>query len=441
MLDPAAFAAWEDYESGCPQAAAEDIDLLRRKLARRGWEHLFPPPILTAETAREVEGAARSILELIRSIPARFFDDDCREWTRFLGIAPKFADLLCHCFATSPREIGTLFCRPDFLVTEAGLRLVEYNISTPMGGMNTADPYARAFEASGYARFLGERGVAWRGFDLSRAWSTAIARFTPRPRPRACPLLFEAAANPEERAARHPALVALTTGLGYSLISGLITELSVERDGVYIDHHRVDTVFTMFTWAELVAHVPVDTVLSLMDAAQRGLITFVSPPLHALFDSKANLELLTHEKYASFWSADERQLIADYVLPTYRLTPDAIAFARDDRNRLVLKPCAQFAGRGVIIGASASQAEWESAIERCASPSVTHIVQQAAPAPGIVRRAGPDGPADYAMSLGPVLFGDELAGIFVRQKKFAGETPIINAKAGAEAGMAYVVSD
>src|SRR5581483_6666001 len=151
-------------------------------------------------------------------------------------------------------------------------------------------------------------------------------------------------------------------------------------------------------------------------------------------DNKANLELLTDEKYGSRWSPDERQLIRKYVLPTWRLTADSAHFAKGNREQLVLKPCAQFAGRGVLIGEVTSEAEWDAAIERCSAGAVTHVIQWKADAPQIITRASPTGIIPYVLCLGPILFGDELAGIYARQKPFDGEIPIINAKAGAEAG-------
>ncbi|MGH2521178.1 MAG: hypothetical protein ACRDH2_01635 [Anaerolineales bacterium] len=97
------------------------------------------------------------------------------------------------------------------------------------------------------------------------------------------------------------------------------------------------------------------------------------------FDHKSCWEILTDSQFTQkYFNADERQVFRRHVLWTRVLsdrrttlpngeTVDLLEYARKEQEILVIKPNRSYGGDGVIIGPSASQSEWEAAIEQAVS--------------------------------------------------------------------------
>jgi hypothetical protein len=107
------------------------------------------------------------------------------------------------------------------------------------------------------------------------------------------------------------------------------------------------------------------------------------------FDQKSAWELFTDPVHARYFTARQRQLFRRH-LPWTRLVRqevvsdpagkpvDLIRYIRRHKDRLVLKPNTLFGGEGVVIGAFASQREWERVLERALRGRRRYVVQEAA---------------------------------------------------------------
>lgn len=438
VLDQSWNDIWKLYQTRTGACADAERGEFGRIMFRRRRRHIFPPPLFDSLLVSELAEASLSLVELVRQIPHRFFDGDHAKWAEFLNLTKRERRLLTSMCDPRYIDLATQFARPDFLITESGLRLVEINISAAIGGMATCEPYFASFKKTNYYRYLCEQGAAPAAFDVSEIWNAALRPFTRVSNAVSHPVLFEAIANADDVDASRHSFIQMANRGGFTVASGVIHALRVSDDGVYLDNMPINAVYCMFTWDELRHHVPFSLIEQLVAADRAGLIDFIAPPTSALFDNKANLELLTADSHASRWSASEQEIIRKYVPRTFRLSHDTHERALRDQDQLVLKPACAYGGKGVVFGHELSRAQWESRLNASIFEPGGFVCQERVT--GLWRHEVVDGDrrSDHFMSLGGMIFGGRYAGAFVRQVADQGEAPILNAKQGAEVGAAIV---
>src|SRR5262249_13418830 len=98
---------------------------------------------------------------------------------------------------------------------------------------------------------------------------------------------------------------------------------------------------------------------------------------------------LTDETHSNLLTPDERSLVAAALPWTRKVAErrtekdgrsvDLVAYVRDHRDELILKPAHGYGGQSVYVGAETTQAAWEAALaEALAAPGV---VQERVPIP------------------------------------------------------------
>lgn len=434
MLAPDLVDSWGKYrESVGPEAAREDADAFAAGIYRKGWPHIFPPPLFSSEFVDELSYAARTVVGLLQAIPERLFGGSIAAWMEFQGLAPEESDLLTRSLNKRNLQMASQFARPDFVLTASGPKVVEVNVSAPLGGMNTVDPYVKQFRSSGYFRHLQEAGYDVSAPEMRSIWGEAF-RSLVRPRQSdGRPVVFEAIADGNDINSGRHAFEKLVGSFGFAYANGLVQDLDVRADGVYYEGRRIDVVFTMYTWLETRKFVPSEVTIRLMEADAAGLVDFIAPPTSALFDHKANLELLTSDSFAECFTEAERDFIRRYVPRTFRVTEGTASEALADRSRMVLKPGSDYGGRGIVFGDQVSDEEWTTAIGAAAAGS-GFICQQRLEELWTSQGFNGTEYRDYYVCLGPLVFAGEYAGTFVRWADAASGNLVINVKQGAEAG-------
>jgi hypothetical protein len=170
-----------------------------------------------------------------------------------------------------------------------------------------------------------------------------------------------------------------------------VSELRVVGDEVFYGDTRVDLAYRDAS------------VLDLMDYASEGVD--VSPmrtllrqnrvvsSITAELDQKSCFEVFTDPVLAErFLTPEERQVMRRHVLWTRIVSArttmapsgqavDLLEFVRKERECLVLKPNRAYGGTGVVVGPTATQPEWDDAIDRALVDEERWVVQQIASIP------------------------------------------------------------
>jgi uncharacterized circularly permuted ATP-grasp superfamily protein len=115
--------------------------------------------------------------------------------------------------------------------------------------------------------------------------------------------------------------------------------------------------------------------------------------ISAELDQKSCFEVFTDPELAErFLTVEERQVVRRHVLWTRIVSDrrtvspagervDLLEYIRKERESLVLKPNRSYGGEGVLVGPTATQGEWETALDRALTDGNRWVVQQAVPIP------------------------------------------------------------
>jgi len=107
-------------------------------------------------------------------------------------------------------------------------------------------------------------------------------------------------------------------------------------------------------------------------AVQDGAVCMVNPFRCKVLHKKGSLAVLSDERNADIFSAEERQAIAAHIPWTRRVderrtlyrggSVDLIPFILEHRDRLVLKSNDEYGGKGIVLGWEVEPAAWEQAV-------------------------------------------------------------------------------
>lgn len=355
-----------DDLAAASQAALDDA-LRRRGLffGERALCTVLRPRFLTVEQYRAMRTGLRPLLRaLARAHEAAMADPafrrqfGLREWEEaLLATDPGFP-------APSPTARLDGFLAPDGV-----LALTEYNAETP-----AAIAYADALAEIFYT------------LPVMRAF---LRRFDVRPLP-GRPHLLHALLDAYRRwagAGRAPRIVILDWREvptysefvlfdEYFRAAGLDSFIGDPRTAEYRDGRLVvegrpaDLIYKRVLLGELVERGGADHPV--IRAVRDGAACMVNPFRCKILHKKASLAVLSDERNAGVFDAEERRAIAAHVPWTRRLEErattyagrpvDLIPFVLERRERFVVKPDDEYGGKGVVLGWETAPGDWERAV-------------------------------------------------------------------------------
>jgi uncharacterized circularly permuted ATP-grasp superfamily protein len=353
-------------------------------------------------------------------------DDDLR---RELDLEPREAELA---LADPGFRASSPSARLDgFVGTDGVIRYVEYNAESP-AGMAYNDELLEVFGSLPVMRAFRKRHrlVAFR----ARGKQLAILRRARRPRGdlrtvaivdwRGLPTLTEF-----EMFARYFA------EQGLEAIICAPEDLTYARRVLRAGGRRIDVVYRRVLTSELLARPEV--ARPLVQAYLDGTVTVVNSFRAKLLHKKMSLALLSDERYAALYSPAERQAIAMHVPWTRKMreghttyrgrTVDLVDLVMRRRDRFVLKPNDEYGGKGVVLGWTVDQHEWEQTV--LAGLTASYVVQEQVPVPRFPFPVLLDRIhyLDLAIDHDPYLFWGKVSGCLTRLSSSA----LLNVTAGA----------
>ena len=166
---------------------------------------------------------------------------------------------------------------------------------------------------------------------------------------------------------------------------------------------------------------------ALLEACRARAVCMVNSFRSKLIHKKALFAVLTDERHAHLFTADEQEAIRRHVPWTRKVregktqkdgeTVDLVEFVSANSHRLVLKPNDDYGGHGIYIGWSNDQIAWDEAL-RSALANGDYLVQERVPT---ARETFPalaeDGSVFFAeqlVDLDPLLFHGKVGSAFTR---------------------------
>lgn len=190
---------------------------------------------------------------------------------------------------------------------------------------------------------------------------------------------------------------------------------------------------------------------ALVDAYEQRVVCVANTLRCKLPHKKTFFAVLTDQRFDRLWDPAERAIVRAHVPWTRRvrdgastrdgLTVDLLPYARDHRERLVLKPSDEYGGTGVTLGWESSESQWDAAIEAALRDSdrawilQERITVRREPFPVCTTEGVED--REMLVDLAPFLFRGRLSGYLTRLSA----TGLANVTSGGGQVPAFVVSE
>jgi uncharacterized circularly permuted ATP-grasp superfamily protein len=201
--------------------------------------------------------------------------------------------------------------------------------------------------------------------------------------------------------------------------------LEFRRGKLYARGVAVNLVYRRVLTSELLSRG--DETHALRDAYMAGSVCVVNSFRAKLLHKKISFALLSDDRYQGLYTPAQRAAIRRHIPWTRRVRPELAEDIGRRRQCLVLKPNDEYGGKGVVLGWTVGQAEWDAAIDLATTES--YVVQEAVEIPRIPFPVVLDGLRylDLAVDLDPYLFDARVGGFMTRVSAAA----LLNVTAGA----------
>jgi len=202
--------------------------------------------------------------------------------------------------------------------------------------------------------------------------------------------------------------------------------LEFRRGRLYVEGTAVNLVYRRVLTSELLDRG--EETRALRDAYVAGAVCVVNSFRAKLLHKKLSLALLSDPRYGRLYDLGQLEAIRRHIPWTRRVTAELVDDIASRRGSLVLKPNDEYGGKGVVLGWTVDQAEWEASIEVALTQS--YVVQEAVDIPRENFPVVLDGHLhflDLAVDLDPYLFDGRPAGFMTRVSAAA----LLNVTAGA----------
>ncbi|MFP5284672.1 MAG: phosphopantetheine-binding protein, partial [Thermoanaerobaculia bacterium] len=377
---------------------------------------LQPWPALADRTrVAEMERVSTGIARLIKSLPRRVFGNDPERLRDYYGLAS--ADLARR-MVQEPDGLAAAIGRGDFLDSSEGLKCLEFNMLSALGGWE-APLWAEAYlRVPVFARFLREERlrVACRdtvALTLAHAVAEArelgtagggvnVALVTPERTPAHGHHLEAWLAGRYAEALRREA-----PGASGSLVILPYAGLAERAGALWAGDRRIHAAVELHEEG---------TAAPALRCFRAGSLKLFNAPIRAVLTDKRNLALLSElAKGDGLLSPAERELVARHVPWTRRLTaasaswrgrevwlPELATAARED---LVIKKGRAGRGSAVHLGAATPEGLWRERVAHALAEGDWIVQERVEPLP-YVHQQGEQGCGPHDVVWGLFVLGD-----------------------------------
>jgi uncharacterized circularly permuted ATP-grasp superfamily protein len=375
------------------------------------------PQILTRKRYEQAVAAAQGVYSALSVLEKALLEDD--DLRRELALEPEEERLA---LADPGFRSSSPSARLDSFFADE-VRFVEYNAESP-AGMAYSDNLAQVFAGlpvmKAFRKHFRGRFLPTRARQL-KAMLRAFHQWGKGSRPTIAIVDWEGLPTAPE----FEMFKAFFEDAGVKTLICDPRALEFRRGKLYAQGKAVNLVYRRVLTSELLAHG--DDTRSLRDAYLAGAVVVINSFRAKLLHKKMSLALLSDERYARLYTPAQRAAIRRHIPWTRRVRPELAEDIARRRQTLVLKPNDEYGGKGVVLGWTVEQAEWEKAIEVAATQS--YVVQEAVEIPRIPFPVVLDGLKylDLAVDLDPYLFDGRAGGFMTRVSAAA----LLNVTAGA----------
>ncbi|KAB1128687.1 hypothetical protein F6X68_30650 [Micromonospora sp. AMSO12t] len=350
-----------------PTAAALDSVILEPYRER----FMSAPAFLAESECRAVARDLRTVYDLLRALPERVFDGDLTALAEAVGMDPRQTALI-----TRGARAGSLvpLGRADLYHDGAGFRLLEFNLTSALGGFESADINRAMLAYPPLREFVDRHGLRYPDTlgCIVRMMYAECAPMIPTDRPPVVAVV-DTTENYPIVGGRLEVFAELLAGYGIEGIGCHLGQFTYPQGRPTVAGRAVDVVVRYFLPEDLADPVAAAQVEPLLVAAEQEKVGLFSRLDAELYGNKGTLAMLSDDRHRHLFDADELACV-DRLLPwTRHVRPrgtdpegaevDLLAYARARQDELILKPTLLHGGNGVLAGWTVGGDEWQARLD------------------------------------------------------------------------------
>lgn len=426
--DPAAaFAAFAAANPECLDPAS--FALLRQENPAPGYVLQPWPILLSAEKSRSMQEASVAVTAIATSLPRRIFGDDFAELAEYFRIPG--GEVVAELILCEPNGIEEALYRGDFIDTRNGLKCIEINGGSAVGGW-ILPLLGRLYpRVPVLARFLAEHGWALHCPDTLAAM---LGHFVDGARKSPALIgdgeinvaitaaakdheFYNPSSEAEVRRAYAAVLAAISPGLAGELRFCDYAELTFQGGRVFHQGKRVHVLFE-----QQVAEGPQRQ--QAIGSFKAGLLDLYTGPASQIIMDKRNLALMSELGGSSVFSEAERRAIRAVVPWTRRVVRGHTDYRGErvfipdlldaEREGLVLKKGYSSSGKHVFFGRATPAGHWAEQVTAALEEEGGWVVQEWLESVPYELLDEDRGPLPHDVVWGLFVFGGRFQGGFLR---------------------------
>lgn len=329
---------------------------------------LTRPVFLDQAEHAQISSDMRWLHGALTDLPRRVFGGDRAAFARAVGVAEVQVSAALRGRSDKP----TTLARADAYMDTTGFRLLEMNMGSTVGGLDSGQLNKAFLTHPAVAKFVSEHDLTYVD-PMAALVETFLAEcgFPSDARPRVAAVDW-----PESFTTLEPQLqtsAAQLAAFGQEFIPCHLGQLGFHDGKVWLDGAPVDVIYRIFMLEDMLHPDGPRLIEPVLAAVDRGEVEIFTPLDAELYASKGALALLSDEANRHLYEPDELAIL-DRVLPWTRMVRpgtvtvdgervDLPEYAIGQRSELILKPTLLHGGMGVVPGWQVDAQEWSRQVQ------------------------------------------------------------------------------
>jgi hypothetical protein len=400
------------------------------------------PVFINRHTKSTLKEASIGVFELIKRAPRTFFANDVQQLSRYYGIPRHRVSLQLDGFGA--KHLESMMARGDFIYSPSGLKCLEYNVSTNVGGWEIAYLEPVYLKTPLIAKFLQESKAKICNQNMVSTILDFFLTFAQKQFPHQAEINMAVAIPGYEESAYR-----LKEQRYLNRVYKEIRQPECGRAAgqvIFCDYRHLDMVDGHIYYEGSRVHVLIEMYhgqvpAGILKVFKSGSVLLYNGPIAGLLSNKLNLALLSENENSPLFSPAERKIIKKYIPWTRKLAPGHTTYKTGkirlehfvdlNRERLVIKPSDQFAGKDVYIGKFTPRSRWQQIVET-AMEAKNWLAQEYVESFSYSFQSGENGCAPHLAVWGLFVLGAEYLGAFLRLLPRGCNRGVVSSHQGAE---------
>jgi len=395
------------------------------------------PLFIGQETRYLFNEAAHNVFKLICSVPRRIFKYNAEKMCRYFNLS--MGEMETALTGLEDSHIDTLVGRGDFVLSTSGLKCMEYNIVTNLGGWSLSLWEAMYLRNPLVAGFIKEQDLKITDKDLLANYLghfiDSSLRFFPgdrvinlffhvgRPRDRFV-ISMEQYLNSKYKK------ILNTKAPGGRLKGEVILDyrfnrLELKNQSLYHGYNKIHAIIEYLRDEDVPAEI--------LELFRKKKVLLYNGPISTILDNKLQLALLSEHQESSLFNPEEKRIIRNHIPWTRKLIPEMENLIISNKDKYILKPGKGSGGKGVSIGRFIPETQWKQRVMEASHDRNPWVVQEWVESYPFIFQEGENGYAEFNLVLGLFCLGHRYSGGWGRVLPRYNAQAVLNIYQGAKA--------